>query len=306
MKVPKKYYYYLAFIVLAAVYIVASLFEPLAPNRFRLTPARTHELQLTFLLPIVVIWAAAAFGAERFQNYTDRIKTDKDGATLSQISTGLVLLAAAIIISGLFGVLRGWALKDGWLSAYTIASNYISALLPLIAFAFIFAGSQKLRRLVKVPPQAGVGSIILTIGLVAVAIVYVVVLTRYQYANATPDPAKYSSYYMSDPLVLLSLALPYLAGWGLAIKAILNIHLYRRQVKGVIYKAALARLAIGLAVVISFYVLVQLLVAFSAYLATASLTSLLVLVYLLIIIYGIGFVLIALGANKLTDIEKVY
>jgi hypothetical protein len=51
---------------------------------------------------------------------------------------------------------------------------------------------------------------------------------------------------MSDPLILLTLALPYLIGWWLGIKAALNLNNYRTNVQGIIYKNALFRLVVGI------------------------------------------------------------
>ena len=306
MKISKRFYYYFGFVCLAVIYVTASLLAPLGPTRFKITPSKTHVLQLTILLPVVIIWTVAIYGAERFKSYTDRIKHDKDGAALGKISTGFLILIFGIIFNGLFGILRSWAAKDGWLSAFTIGSNFLSAVFPLIAYSFMFAGSNQLRKLTKERSQNQLASIALAGVLLAIGVIYVIVLVNYKYANSTPDHTRYSSFYMSDPLIILTLAVPYLIGWGLALKTALNLDQYRKAVKGVIYRAALLKLVIGIYIIVAFYIFVQLLVAFSTYLATAGLSSILAIFYLLVVSYGVGFIVMALGAKKLTQIEDIH
>lgn len=302
----KRVYYYLALAVVSAIYIAASLFAPLGPNRFNLTPTKTHLLQLTFLLPIVVIWWIAAYGAERFKSYTSNIKSHKDGKALDKISTGLIILVASIIFNSLFSVLRGWALQDGWLSAYTNMSNHLAVIGPLIAYVYMWRGSAELKQLIK--KHRGMSkkfTVILLAFLLILAVIYVAVVVNYNYLDTTPDPTRYSSFYSSAAMVLLTISLPYLISWGLGFKAALNIAEYRKEVPGVIYRAMLLRLVLGISIVVGFYFVVQLLIAFSTVFARAGLASILLIIYLLIIAYAIGFLFIASGAKKLAKIEKV-
>ncbi len=301
----KKLYFYLSLTVISAVYIVASLLAPLSSNRFNLTPAKTHSIQIAVLLPIVIIWWIAAMGAERFKSYTSQIKQHPDGRGLDKISTGLVILVVAIIIGGVFGVLRAWALNNGWLAAYTNISNHLTVIGPLIAFAYMFSGSLELNKITKKKQIVSRNALIFLLILLLIAAAYVKILLNYKYLESTPDPTKYSSFYMSPALVFLTIGLPYLIGWGLGIMTAVNLVRYRAYVKGIIYKAMLLRLVVGIPIVIGFYFAVQLLIAFSTFFAKAGLSSILLIVYLLIIAYAIGFLVIASGAKKLAQIEKV-
>lgn len=303
--ISKTFYWYLALAIASVLYIVTSLIAPLGPNRFNLTPAKTHVLQLSLLLPIVVIWWIAFYGAERFKNYTSKIKSDKDGRALDTIATGLVILVATIILNGLFGVLRSWAVQGNWLAAFTNLSNHLSALGPLIAYSYMFAGSLQLRKLIKKRKISHTRLIVLTTLLVLIAAVYIKTIVSYKYLSSTPDQSRYSSFYMSGALVFLTIGLPYLIGWGLAIASAINIAEYSNQVKGIVYRSMLLRFVIGTYLVVAFYIIVQMLIAFSTFFAKAGLGTLLLIVYLLIIGYAVGFVLIASGVKKLSRIEKV-
>jgi hypothetical protein len=304
MSIQKKYYG--SFVVASLVYIIGTLIGPLSPNRFNLTPSKTHFLQLTIALPIVLIWAVAIYGAARFKIYTNKIKQHKDGMALNQIAIGLTILVASLMANGVFSVLRAWAFKNGWLPTYTILSNYLAVLLPLAAFIYMYLGSTKLKKLAR-NKDASSGSAWLISGLVivVVAAVYIKALYSYQYRTATPDPSRYSSFYMSDLLILLTLILPYLISWWLGIKACLNIWSYQRDVKGLIYRQSLMRLVVGVLVAVSFSVILQLLVASSTLIAKAGLGSILIILYLLILLYALSYLIIASGARRLDAIEKV-
>lgn len=302
MDTRKKYYG--IFAVASLIYIFGTLIGPLSPTRFNLTPSRTHFLQLTIVLPVILVWAIAVYGAARFKTYTDKIKKHKDGHALNQIAIGLTILVASLMTSGVFGVLRAWAFKNGWLPTYTILSNYLSVSVPLVAFTYMYLGSSKLKKIAGNEETTSTwmvtGLLILVIGAI-----YIKLLYSYQYRSATPDPSRYSSFYMSDFLILLTLILPYLVSWGLGIKACFNIWTYQKDVKGVIYKQSLTRLVVGVLVAVLFSVCVQLLIASSTFLSKAGLGSVLITLYLLIILYSLSYLIIASGARRLDAIEKV-
>jgi hypothetical protein len=300
----KRLYFYAAYLVFAIIYLVVSLLAPLGPNRFNLSTTHTRELQAAILLPLLLIWLAAIYGAEKLYDYTRLIKNSKDGKALSVLSSGLSLLVASILINAFIGLFRPWALKDGWLAAYTIFSNYLGILLPLAAYVVLHNGSLRLLSSIKAKPSKKSWLAIIILMLI-IGAGYLAAMFSYDYRVSTPDPSKFSSFYMSDVLIALTICLPYLIGWALAIKAMLNLDQYRRQVKGLIYKRSLLRLEAGLLVVIFFYIIIQLLIAFSTYFAHAGLGSILAFLYLLIFFYAIGFLVIAAGTSRLTQIEKV-
>lgn len=301
----KRFYYYTAFAVISILYIVVGLIAPRGPNRFGITITKLRLLELTLYIPIIIIWAIAVYGAERFKNYTAGISTYKDGVALDKVATGLGIITASIIINSLIGLVRPWALRDHWLAAYTIFADYVAVLLPLIGFAYMYAGSVGLNKFIKNRRRGKLGLAAVAALLVIIGTAYITALLTYHYRSSTPDPSRYSSFYMSDPLILLTLALPYLLSWGMGILAVVNLDNYRQSVKGVIYKQALRRLVNGTTIVILFYIVVQLLVAFSTYFAQADLKLILLILYLLILFYALGFLVIATGAKRLNQIEQV-
>lgn len=296
-------YYYIAYLVFAVIFLTVSLLAPVGVNRFNLTSSRTHLLQLAIYLPVLLIWLAAIYGVEKLYNYTRLIKDSRDGKALGVMSLGLNFLVASILINALIGLVRPWALADGWLAAYTIFSNYVAVLLPLAAYAIMHTGSLRLLSTIRAKPSKKSWAWIIVLMLV-IGGAYLAALLSYDYRSSTPDPSKFSSFYMSDVLIFLTVCLPYLIGWALAIKAMMNLDQYRRQVKGSIYRQSLARLEAGLLIVIFFYIIVQLLIAFSTYFSHIGLGGILAFLYILIIFYALGFLIIASGTSRLADIER--
>lgn len=301
----KRRIYYIAFTIWSLIYIIGTLIAPLAPSRFNLTAAKTHLLQATIALPVILIWFAAIYGAERFNSYAHSIKESKDGKALNQVGTGLTWLAIAVMSGGLGSILRPWALRDGWIESFIISYNYLQVILYLTAFYFIYQGSVMLRAVVSKKRENISSWMPVIISILAIGILYISVILGYDYRNSTPSPHKYSSFYLPDSLIFLTLALPYLIGWALGIKSALNIAFYYKKVKGIIYRSALKRFVGGIFLVIAFAVILQMLIAFSTYFAQAGLASILLVIYLIIISYSLGFLVIAAGSKRLNAIEKV-
>src|SRR5262249_10846944 len=106
-------------------------------------------------------------------------------------------------------------------------------------------------------------------------------------------------------ILLVTLVLPHILSWFLGILAIINIAKYARQVQGNLYRDALKNLIRGIAGVIFFTVVYQIILFASQFLANLSLGLTLLIIYLLLILYALGFLFVQAGAKKLMRIEVV-
>lgn len=301
----KKRTYYQILTLWVVVYLIAIMVAPLAPNRFNLSAAKTHLVLLSFAVPQIIIWIMATRGMQRFKSYTNRIKKHKDGKSFDLVSTGLALLVINVVSLSLTQMVRPWALKYNFLPIFTPSYNYLEVLIPLVAFIYIYLGTQGLLKLTakKQPETSSWILVLIVVG--ALAAIYSQKIFNYQYRNNTPNPYQFSSFYLPDPLILLTIALPYLVGWAIGIKAALNIVLYAKSVKGKIYRNSLHNLSMGIVWAIAFGVFVQLFFAFSTYLAKARLESIYIFVFLLLAMFGLAFQYISSGSKKLLTIEEV-
>jgi hypothetical protein len=303
MSIRAKFYTF--YFLTAITYLVVNFLAPLSTNRFNLSASETHWLQLAILIPVLIVWGLAIFGAARLLTYTKSIVRHPDGKAMHCVAKGLGFLACSYLVSGLFSTLRPWALRDGWLPTYTVISNYILVIFSLVAFGYMYKGSLELRKLTKAKTRPVVSTVSSVLFLAVVAIVYLAVLSSYQYLESTPDPTLYSSYYMHGWAVVLTIGLPYLLSWALGMIACVNIATYHKDVKGVIYKKMLYRLSIGIFMVVAFSILLQMLLAFSTFFARAGLNSIIAIVYLILLAYAAGYLVIVSGVRKLNLIEKV-
>jgi hypothetical protein len=296
--------YYVIFATCAALYIALTLFGPRGPNTFNLSGGQIKLIQLTFVIPILLIWAAAIYGAFQFRAYAESIKKSPDGQALMKVSQGLLILAFGLIVTSLFGTLRQTMLNLGNDAVFSIISRYLAVIFALLAFYFLFQGSNKLREIKHIANPSGLSRLIALGVLILVSIVYVYALLNTPYRNSTPNPQLYRSYYLPDWLIVVSIIAPYILSWVWGVLAAVNIWSYKVHSKGTIYRRALTNLVLGILAITFFSILLQLFTTLATSLENLGLRSILILIYVIIFLYAIGFLYIASGAKKLAKIEE--
>lgn len=301
----KRSHYILALLVWL-VYISLSLFAPMiSGNQYNLTPTQLALLKLTIAIPLLLIWLTAVHGLVAFRRYVNLIKDSTDGWAYAGIYRGLVVLVASIMITAIIGQLRPYFYQAGYIEALVIFNNYLQIALPLLAFYLMHQASGRL--IAVVGAKKTLLQQLWLFGLfAALAPIYTwLVFSNPNRTTPTTSGVVYASNYLSDPMILITVVMPYLVVWALGISTIQNIRQFSLHVKGRIYKSALKRLTNGLVAVILLSVILQLLAAVSGTLAHYQLSSILILVYAILIIYAVAYVNIARGALSLTKIEEV-
>lgn len=299
-------FFYTGLAFVSALYLGITILTPINPQAitFNLGATQLRLLQLTIVLPIIAIWFAALWGSLRFKRYAQSIIGRPDGRALNQVASGLLTLVSALAISTVVQSLSPDMLDWGHHKAWVIFSNYLSVVMSLTAFALIARGAWALAALVDYQKYRRY-QWVAVVGLAALGVLYVWLLTANPYRTSSPNPARITPYYLSDWLILLTLVLPYLIIWYTGLMAGVCVWLYQAHAKGIIYRQSLSRLSIGLFAIIGTSILIQLITVVSASLNSLGLAGVLALLYLLILIYAIGHVLVALGARKLERIEEV-
>jgi hypothetical protein len=168
-----------------------------------------------------------------------------------------------------------------------------------LAFSFIFAGGHKLGELLpsrvkQLPHSIWLAVFILASGLYT----YFVVIQPINH------PLDRRVYYLPGWLLVLTIAVPYIFFWYMGIRGAYNIFLYRRNIKGKIYRSSLNFLAAGISVVILASVITRIITSLSSRISSLKITALLVIIYSLLSVIAIGYILIAIGAKKLRNIEE--
>jgi hypothetical protein len=192
------------------------------------------------------------------------------------------------------------------LPATTIIANYLAIALYLTAFWLVYLGSQALVRLAGNGHVRGTHHNLIVIATTVVGVFY----THFTLQNpnrtvATTRGADEASFYLSDWLILLTIVVPYVITWFIGFYAAFNIIRYTDSVPGILYKRLLGSLAKGLVAIVLVTVLLQFLRDFQHIFADLSLTPLLMIIYLLLAAYTVGYIYVAAGASKLQRIEEV-
>ena len=301
----KKSSYYLVWAGALALYSVLSFFAPVRNNTYNLSDAARYEILLGFIIPIALIWLVAIYGAQRFKQYAASIIDSPDGKALNTVSNGLFVLAFGTILASLISSGKTYLVDDSRYQDYVHLSNTVQWLVTLSAFYLIWKGSAQLLKTVKGARASRLLLSTLLVGYALVSSWYVTAMLHNPYRLTTPDVSKHASYFLHDGSLIALIILPYLAIWLLGIFTIVNILAYRKSVKGTIYRNSLKYLSAGIIGVVSFSIIGQLLGTVGDALSGWDLQGILILVFGIILLYSVGYVLIAIGAKKLSRLEEV-
>lgn len=297
--------HYWILIVGIIAYSYLTLTAPITNNKYNLSLFQTRLLQLSLVIPIFVILWAALYGAVRFKAYSLKIKDSPDGQSLNLVSNGLLMLAYGLIIQSVLGTLKQKFLLNGGLENFTVLTNYLAIIFPLIAFSLMLVGSARLVQISKHLHTEYIRVSVFVIGIASMASIYTYGVLHNPYRNMTPDPNTYQSYYLSDGKILLSLIIPSIVVWAFGVMTVLSLQAYSKNTKGFIYKESLRKLVQGLSIVVSLSISINLLSTIGPSLVNLRLGALLGFIYVLLAVYAIGYIIIAKGAQKLSKIEDV-
>lgn len=295
------------FIILLSIYVILAIVLPTNPEtiaRFDITQLQARLLNLSVVIPISLIYLTAWYGFLRVDEYARKISGTKEGPHFKKIAFGLMVLAFNLPITSVISSIRSYArhAAPDLLPYATVARNYISMILMVIAMVLIARGVAGLYDTLKrraaarsQPPFYGL------LGPVLLASAYVYLIVEQSYTSDVVS----NPYILPAWLVVPTIAAPYVFAWCTGIWAARRLLAYQAEVKGVVYKRALDSIAKGLAVIILVSMLIQGLTSLAGVLNRLELTPLLSFIYFLLVLYAIGFGLVARGAKKLKLIEEV-
>ena len=294
------------FVLLTATYVVLGMVLPSDPAvlaKYDISQLQARLLNLTIVIPIVIIWLTALYGFIRFRSYGALVHDSKEGAALNYLSTGLMILAFSLPVTSILSSLLSYLALNHTelLPSTTIVRNYTSLLFSLGAFILISKGARGLTGTIKKRPA----HILSNERMVQFIIILSSIFTWLLITKPLRGDSTINYYYLPEWLLIFTIAIPYLYAWYKGIIASYNLRQYTKGVNGTVYKQAFGDLAKGIAVVVFVSVFIQVITTLSAQLNRLNLTPLLLLIYLLVILYAIGFGVVARGAKKLKKIEEV-
>lgn len=295
------------FLILLATYVTLGFVLPSNPEtiaRYDITQFQARLLNLSIVIPISLIYLTAWYGYLRVGEYAKKITGTKEGPHFRIMALGLMVLVLNLPITSVIGSIRSYARHAApeLLPFATISRNYISMILMVIAMVLIAKGvaglydTLKRRNTLKSqPPFYGL------IGQILLAAIYVYLIVEQSYTSDTAS----NPYILPAWVIVPTIAVPYVFAWCTGIWAARRLLAYQLEVKGTVYRHALSYIAKGLAVIVLVSILIQGMTSLGGVLNRLELTPLLSFIYFLLVLYAIGFGLVARGAKKLKLIEEV-
>lgn len=300
----KKVYIW-TFAALMLCYLILNLTLPTDPQsleKYQLTQSGARLLNLSFVIPLFIVYASAFYGFLRFHDYAGSVKKSKESPALYNLAYGLMVLAFSLPIQSILGSLFSYVKyrHQDLVPFVTVFREYLALVLASVALYLIARGAQGLFDTLKKDKKVLLHPYYALLGPIVLASVYTWFLTA-KVSSATGEP----SHYLPEWMIILTLSIPYIFVWCVGIRAALQLRLYRDGVKGVIYKRAFDHLSKGIGVVVLISITIQFITTLSAALSRLSLAPLLLVVYFLVALYAVGYGFVARGAKKLKQIEEV-
>jgi hypothetical protein len=296
------------FTTLAIVYIVQVLTSSVSPAtqaKYHASAGQIHKLGLAVAVPYIVIWIVGLVGYLWLHSYTTYLGKDKDASGFRVLTRGVFLLTFWLPFSTLVGNLASSYYTTHPSSTATLVRlvNYVNILLLLPAFWWLYQGANQLLASAKIHYSSLTTKQIALF--LAFSAVYVFLTFQDPVRATSADGVAKATYYLSDWWILLTLVIPRLIMWYLGFSAAASIILYRRKVKGKLYKDALRWVSLGLVGIVSSTIVLRIVQSLTTQLAKLSLLVLFLVVYALLAIIAVGYVLLAKGASRLQKIEEL-
>jgi len=293
-----------ALLVFSGAYVYLSFTtppQPAAPGFELYEPWKTL-IRISFILPIILSWAFGAFAVMYLTAAAHRAPGTKVGRMFHLLGYGVMALIMGSWVSTVIGQVRTNFLERGSVLdvASTVATNYVYVLFPLVGFALIYMAStsratatQEERR---DPSWPAALLLIVVLGALWIAIIF----TNESRQTSTLSFAR-PTYYISDPLIILTIVTPTLAAWLLGIAGALNFSDLESGGAPAMRKA-FTRIVHGLLfAVFNSMILNGLLSAGSERLLAAGLAFLLVIIYVFVFLATVSYWMIWRGAKDLLD-----
>jgi hypothetical protein len=289
-------------LVVWLVYLVFSLLTPQAASatRYHLTDTVVNIIKVTFALPFLLCWLFALSGWLHFRAYIRKQSEGLEHKGFAMIARGLYVLLIGLIVPTVASTIYAYFNNSSTQgAAWTIINNYINIAFPFAGFLLMFLGSIQLMKQLKL--RAATWSKVLTVlvPVVLFSIFYVALIFTNPGRQTSPDPTIPATYFVSDTLIIITIILPVVITWGMGLLLALNLEQFSHHT-AISHKPALITLYNGVLVIVGAAILSQALSSLGgSRFSSLNLGFILLLVYLLLGVIGLGYALIARGAKKL-------
>lgn len=292
-----------ALVILAwLAYVLLTFFLPVqAAARYDLSQSALSLLRLSFMMPLLIIWLVALGGVVTFKNYARLIEGSREAKGINLIANGLLFTVAYLVVASLLGPLQAYFKGTSYLELSVTLRNHLPMIISFVGFWLIYLGSHQLRKI----SGYSTWTVWPTIIFILYSIFAVFFTSAFISTPASIDGNGIPTRVTPTEILVFTLILPFLVAWLVGIIASINVLKYAKHTKGVIYRQVFRDLSRGILLAVGFGILVQIISLSSRLITQLNLGGVLLLIYTLIIIYGLGFWYIRRGANRLAKIEVI-
>lgn len=297
-----QHYTWLVVFYTALIFLLPA--NTVARQTYHLSAFQYHIVSFIVALPTMLVWLAAFIGYAQLRGYARTIRKTPEGIYFDQLAEGCTWLAWSLPVSVIVPLLLN-AFADGhhgFHASAIIISNYVSLIFPLVAFSVIAAASRGLLGTVKVRLSLMNTRLIIT-GFLLLGVLYC--FFTFRHFDLSSLSSSDNPYFLPIWIMVATVTVPYLYAWFMGILAAFELILFRRHVRGVLYKRPLGLLVGGLLTVILSLMALQYIASIEPRVGHLTLNYKLVLVLFFRLVGGGGFVLMAFGANRMRKIEEV-
>ena len=300
---------YLPVVILWLVYVALTFLAPVtaATAQLGITPVGLAIIRITVALPYLLAWIAGGYCVLTLLASVHALPEKEDRLAFKHIAIGVLVLVGGLALSSLFGSARSYLIHNAdAVRSLTVLTNYVHVLAPLLGFAFIFSAGGHLRRAGTTAdlPWGWMATGVMALMVFVVLYFWLIFTNPNRQVSTEPDVA--ATYYLSDPLIVATIVLPFLVATTLGFFSVFRIARYSRGVTGYVNKRSASFLVNGLLLVIAGSLLLQALLSLgSSRLLHLGLGPLLLVIYVFIALQTLGFIFLALGAEKLSALERV-
>jgi hypothetical protein len=294
-------------IILSVVYIFLLFVLPIGHETvgsYHLSNFDYRILRFAVNLPSIFLWIAAFIGYGTLQQYSKLIQTTAEGSSYNRLANGVMWLAWSLPITSLTSLITSSISyrRPSFHAAGIIITNYVSLILPLIAFSLIGLAARQISSTVhnKFYGRSSRTTVLLFL---LIGILYCC-MTFSHFSSARLNSSN-NPYFLPIWLMILTVVIPYLYAWLVGLLAAYGISIYSQQIAGLLYQRALRLLVVGLIIIICASIAMQYLNGVEPRTGHLILNTKLLVNVILRIISGAGFVLLTIGALRLKKIEEI-
>jgi hypothetical protein len=297
------------YVLLTAFYLFMTFIYPVdqaTTDRRHLSLAQARFIGLSFALPMIIVWFVALFCSFALFEYSRKIKKSADGKVLAKLAFGVQLIAWYLPLRAIIKIVLNYIASryPSLLNAANDIITYVNLVVPLIAFVIISRATFELGRLAKIKHSLraiyglGLTTIILGVGYCFASFRVEDTIAQSNWL-ITPQTA------LSLPVRTLTIVIPTIFMWFIGLVAVYQIHLYQKQVKGIVYRQLWHLLSMGLIAVILLSIAIQFITVTAASLQSLPFAAVMVIAYCLLLLFGLAFIMMARGVRQINKLDEI-